>query len=120
MEAKELSRSIGLGVGMGKNSPLARTLDRLVRFRFARPSASAVGLDVYTEVPPLGAHQLAKVPQWSRDAHARLLDAHLEQFNGLSEHQAKIAAATARLDRVQHGNDRAPTASAVIQTSLGR
>jgi hypothetical protein len=120
MEAKELSRSIGLGVGMGKNSPLVRTLDRLVRFRFARPGPSEPGLDVYTEVAPLGAHELAKVPQWSRDAHARLLDAHLEQFNGLSEHQAKIAAATARLDRVQHGHDRAPTASAVIQKSLGR
>ena len=50
----------------------------------------------------------------------RLLDAHLEQFNGLSEYQAKIAAATARLDRVQHGHDRAPTASTVIQKSLGR
>lgn len=44
----------------------------------------------------------------------------LEHFNEPSEHQAKIAAATARLDRVQHGNDRAPTASAVIQKSLGR
>ncbi len=120
VEASEFSRSIGLRSSVGKNSPLVRTLDRLVRFKFARPGASEHELDVFTEVPPLGVHQLAKVPQWSREAHTRLLDAHLEQFDGISEHQAKIAAATARLDRVQHGHDRAPIASAVIQKSLGR
>lgn len=120
IEASELSRSIGLGAGVGKTSPLLRTLDRLVHFKFAQPGASEHELDVYTEVPPLMAHQLGKVPQWTRDAHSRLLDAHLEQFDGLSEHQAKIAAATARLDRVQHGHDRTQSVSATTPRALGR
>lgn len=121
IEASELARTLGLGVGSGKHSPLAHTLDRLVRFRFAQWSGQERdNLDVYLEVPPLMAHQLAKVPQWTRDTHDRLLDAHLEQFSGISEHQAKIDAATARLDRAQFGRDQAPTAAKVVGRSLGR
>ena len=101
--------------------PLAYTLGRLVRFRFARPvGQQRDNLDVFVEVAPLMAHQLAKVPQWTRNAHDRLLDAHLEQFDGVSEHQAKIDAATARLDRAQFGHDQAPTAAPVLRKSLER
>lgn len=119
--ASELSRSLGLGAGTGNNSRIASTLDRLVRFGFAQPTGAGHDhLDVYLEVPPLQARHLAKVPQWSRDAHDRLLGAHLEGFEGVSEHQAKIAAATARLDRVQHATGRTPAASFGSNGALGR
>lgn len=121
VEASELSRSLGLGAGTGKNSRIASTMDRLVRFGFAQPHGPGRDhLDVYLEVPPLQARHLAKVPQWSRDAHDRLLGAHLEGFEGVSEHQAKIAAATARLDRVQHFSGRPPAASVGSHGALGR
>ena len=121
IEASELGRSLGLSPSMAKHSPLAYTLGRLVRFRFARPvGQQRDNLDVFVEVAPLMAHQLAKVPQWTRNAHDRLLDAHLAQFDGVSEHQAKIDAATARLDRAQFGHDQAPTAAPVLRKSLER
>ena len=79
IEASELGRSLGLSPSMAKHSPLAYTLGRLVRFRFARPvGQQRDNLDVFVEVAPLMAHQLAKVPQWTRNAHDRLLDAHLD------------------------------------------
>jgi hypothetical protein len=78
-------------------------MDRLVRYRLARPAATGVGLEVFRQVAPLAPRQLERVPQWTRDTHERLFGAHLEQFDDAASHRANVASITARLDRIQHG-----------------
>jgi hypothetical protein len=102
VHARELSRSLGLGAGDGENGRLTRTLQRLVDFGFARPAATGAGLDVYHKVPPLQPRRLERLPQWTRDAHERLLATHLEQMTSES-HQTIGAPIAARLDRIQDG-----------------
>lgn len=103
IDASDLSRSLGLGRGVGDKSRLASTLDRLARFGLARPAPDGAGLDVYRQVPPLSPRQLAQVPEWTRVAHDRLFDAHLDQIDDRARHQANVASITARLNRLQQG-----------------
>lgn len=118
--ASDLSQSIGLGVGAGKRSRLVNTLNRLVQYGLARPPVDGAGLDVYRQVAPLSPRQLARVPQWSRDAHERLFGAHLAQFDDVTRHQANVASTTARLDRIQHGTGRPASAIASDDQALQR
>lgn len=101
--ASDLSRSLGLGAGVGERSRLANTLNRLVQYRLARPSPDGAGLDVYQQVAPLSSRQLARVPEWTHDAHERLFGTHIEQIHDLAQHQTSVASMGARLDRLQHG-----------------
>ncbi len=118
--ASELSHSLGLGVGVGEQSRFVNTLNRLVQFRLARPAPDGVGLEVFSQVSPLAPHQLERAPQWTRDAHERLLDAHLEQFDDLAQHQANVASITARLDRIQNGTSRSTNGVATHGQALER
>ena len=102
IDASELSRSMGLGAGVGERSRLASTLERLVAFDLARPAHDRAGLDVYRQVPPLTQRQLARLPEWTRAAEERLLGAHLTQVDGSTRHHANVVSITARLDRIQH------------------
>jgi hypothetical protein len=102
LEASELSRSLGLGVGAGDRSRLMSTLQRVVQFGLARPSTDGAGFDVYHQVAPLTPRQLERVPAWTRDAHDRLFGAHLERFDDVTRHRTNVASITARLDRIQH------------------
>ncbi|MCB0951179.1 MAG: hypothetical protein KDB13_00310 [Microthrixaceae bacterium] len=106
IEATELSRSLGLGLGVGDRSRLMSTMNRLVQYRLARPVPDGAGLEVFRQVSPLTPHQLGRVPQWTRDTHERLLGTHLEQFEDIAQHQANVASITARLDRIQNGTSR--------------
>lgn len=74
---EELAGQLGLGKGTGKNSPIRHTIERVVRFRFAAMPSPAE-LHVYTEVPPVPARQLERLPGWCRDQHERLLGQHLD------------------------------------------
>ena len=105
IDAGELSRSLGLGAGAGERSRLAATLERLVNFGLARPASDGAGLDVYRQVPPLTQRQLARLPEWTRDAEDRLLGAHLTQVDDSTRHHANVVSITARLDRLQHRAD---------------
>src|SRR5437764_3571118 len=53
-----LAAELGLGKGTSRNSPIWRTIDRLVRFGFATLREPAE-LRIYTEVPPLAPRHLA-------------------------------------------------------------
>ena len=106
IEATDLSRSLGLGLGVGDRSRLMSTMNRLVQYRLARPVPDGAGLEVFRQVSPLTPRQLERVPQWTRDTHERLLDSHLEQFDDIAQHQANVASITARLDRIQSGTGR--------------
>lgn len=101
IEHGELARSLGLGAGTGPNSRLAATLDRLVRFGMARRDEGDGGLDVHLQVAPLQPRQLERLPEWTRATHDRLFSAHIEGFDSLAQHQAKVASITARLDQLQ-------------------
>ena len=102
IDAAELSRSLGLGAGVGVRSRLASTLDRLVNFGLARPAPDSAGLEVYRQVPPLTQRQLVRLPEWTRGAEERLLGAHLTQVDDSTRHRTNVVSITARLDRLQH------------------
>jgi hypothetical protein len=93
----------------------------LDQFRLVgRSSPAGDSFDVFVEVPPLTRAQLARVPEWTRTTHERLFGAHLDGLTGHSERQAKIAAITARLDRLQQSSGRGAQRSTGIDRSLGR
>lgn len=56
----DLSRSLGLGAGIGRNSIMARTLNRLVHFGVARWMGQD-GLAVRRALAPVPARQLARL-----------------------------------------------------------
>lgn len=53
IQATELSRSLGLGRGVGERSRLMSTMNRLVQYRLARPAPDGAGLEVFRQVSPL-------------------------------------------------------------------
>jgi hypothetical protein len=118
--ASELSRSLGLGAGVGERSLLMRSMDRLVRYRLARPATTGVGLEVFRQVAPLAPRQLDRAPSWTRDTHERLFSTHLERVDDLASHRAKVASVTARLDRIQHGTRQSATGVSPDGHALGR
>ncbi|SRR6266851_4162951 len=73
----QLAGQLGLGRGTGRNSPVWHTIERVVRFRFAAMPTPGE-LHVYTEVPPVPARQLERLPGWCQSEHERLLGAHLD------------------------------------------
>ena len=97
----ELSRTLGLGAGAGANSRLMHSIDRLVRYRLATWHEHGQSLDVYRQAPGLSPHHLERLPEWTRQAHERLLGAHLQHVVEHDETAPKVAAITARLDRLQ-------------------
>jgi hypothetical protein len=77
----DTSRSLGLGArpdaeDVGRNSPLRRTMDRLVRFKMAAWRGDD-RLAVHTKVPALERHRIARLPETVQTAHHRLLTDHL-------------------------------------------
>ncbi|HVM52042.1 MAG TPA: hypothetical protein VM262_02485 [Acidimicrobiales bacterium] len=76
-----LSRSLGLGVradadDVGRNAPLPRTMDRLVRFRMAAWLGDD-RLGIHPKVPALERHRAARLPEPVQAVHQRLLTDHL-------------------------------------------
>jgi len=120
IDASELSQSLGLGARTSEHSRLVATLQRLVRFGFAAPTADGAGLDVYRQVAPLGPRRLARLPERTRDTHERLFGAHLEHVDDRARQQASVASITARLDRLQHGAGHAPKGPTPPGHLLGR
>lgn len=82
----DLAAQLGLGKGRGRHSPIAKTLDRIVRFRFAGWAGPGV-IDVYTEVPPLRSGDLKRVPGWTAARHDELLTSHLDELRSRTGQQ---------------------------------
>lgn len=105
ISSHDFARSLGLGGGSGSASRLQRSLDRTVRFGLAHWVEPGRALRVYTEVPPLGRYRLAKLPDWTRQAHDRLLGDHVDHLiattGGHQQHQQHTPTITERLDRLQ-------------------
>lgn len=87
----ELAASIGLGRATGRHGPLWRTLDRLVRFRFADMPVPGE-FDVFTELPPVHERLLERLPAWNRRHHDQLLGAHLDHLATPGQRHSDLAA----------------------------
>jgi hypothetical protein len=122
VRASDLGRSIGLGAGTAKTSRVAVTLKRLAQFGLIRPAGppDERHFEVFVEVAPLTPRQLARLPEWTRATHDRLLGAHLDGLASTTEHQARIAGITARLDRLQQPAGQSVGTAAGVQRALGR
>ena len=115
---EELARSLGLGAGTGANSRLVHAIDRTVRFGFATWHEEGRALDVRLKAPGLDQRRPQRLPEWTRQAHQRLLDAHVRQVAGLADTGPKVAAMTARLDRLQRPRTiQAATPSAPVRAT---
>jgi hypothetical protein len=99
--ATELAQMVGLGIPTGSTKRLERALDRVVMFQFARWAVPGQALEVYSEVPPVRGRLLTRLPEWSRNAHDRLLSAHIEGLVHGGVRDPEVRAITARLDRLQ-------------------
>jgi hypothetical protein len=104
----ELGQSLGLGLSVARSGRTWRTIERLVGFGMAHwlPGDE---LGVRTEVPPLNPRQLARLPEWTRRVHHRLLGTHLDRLALAHTHRTlgpdrslDTARVTARLDHLQH------------------
>jgi hypothetical protein len=105
---RELGQSLGLGASLARSGRTWKTIERLVGFGMAHwlPGHE---LGVRTEVAPLSARQLARVPEWSRRVDGRLLGTHLDRLAlGHTDRtldpdrSLDTARITARLDHLQH------------------
>lgn len=94
IDTGELSRSMGLGAGVGERSRLASTLERLVTFDHARPTPHGAGLDVAARFPPLPPRHLARLTEWTRAAGAAPR-AHLTQVDDSVHHRANVVSISA-------------------------
>lgn len=112
IDVAELGAQLGLGHGDSRHSPIGRTVERIVRFRFASWSGPGV-LDVFSEAPPLSHRHLDRVPQWCVERHEHLLSAHLEglgrQAGGATPAVTPFRGGT-EADRMSHQLDQLATA----------
>ncbi|MGI8756907.1 MAG: hypothetical protein ACR2MB_13830 [Acidimicrobiales bacterium] len=116
----EFGRSLGVGPGKGTRSVLSHTLDRVVRFGFARWHGFEPSLDVAVHVPVLKAHHVERLPQVTQQAHERLLGVAVQQLADTHETAPKVAAITARLDRLEGRPSVRPERSIAPTQALGR
>ena len=99
----DLSRSLGLGVrpeadDVGRNSPLRRTMERLVHFRMAS-WRDEDRLGIHPKVPALERHRLARLPETVLASHHRLVKEHLDGLVARAEgRQVEPASIGSRVD----------------------
>lgn len=114
LSTADLAAELGLGRGVGPNSPLWHTIGRLEHFRLARHDPHGTAIEVFTRVPPVTPARLRRLPQWVRGRHDRLYGAQLEAVRRHSDDDPPLQARMAeRLDKVA----RNPTPN---KASLGR
>jgi hypothetical protein len=71
----DLAHELGLGGGTGRNSPMVRTLARLVVFQLASIDESSDALAVLRAVPPLARRHLLRLPGHLVERHQTELEA---------------------------------------------
>jgi hypothetical protein len=108
VDLRELGLSLGLGPSLARSGRTWRTIERLVGFGMAHwlPGDE---LGVRTEVAPLSGRRLARLPEWTRQVHDRLLGMHFDRL-ALAHTDRTLgpdrfldtARVTARLDHLQH------------------
>jgi hypothetical protein len=74
LDLAECARCLGLGDRGGRHSPFRRALLRLTQFELAQRRGPQT-LAVRRRLPPLSAHQAARLPDCLRESHAALREA---------------------------------------------
>jgi hypothetical protein len=116
LPADALARTLGLGPSAGAHGRFNRALDRLAQFHLAEWLEPESAIAVYSEVAPFSDRRLARVPEWTRDAHERLLGAHLDRIATVKDYGSQVTEITARLDRFER-----PTSNSLPPSkALGR
>ena len=82
----ELSRDLGIA-GVGPNSHVRRSIDRLIRFGFGAWESPSV-LDIYDACAPLACHHLTRATEALRIDHHRLVESHRRSYAPLT-HQLR-------------------------------
>ena len=75
----ETSRCLGLGERAGANSPIARSLGRLVQFDLATPAGADGGLAVRRSVPPINRRHVRRLPVSLQADHEAWVQARLTE-----------------------------------------
>lgn len=75
VDLADTARALGLGEGVGKNSMVWRTIDRLTTFHLAQTFGDHQ-LAVRTHLPPLTQRQLTRLPRSVQLAHERFIAEH--------------------------------------------
>lgn len=65
----DTARAIGLSPGLSRNAPISKTIERACMFGLMRRDGPE-GLEVRTQLPPLNARQLRRLPLAVRNSHA--------------------------------------------------
>jgi hypothetical protein len=78
LDLAETSRCLGLGEREGRNSPVARSLARLVQFDLATADGDAA-LAVRRLVPPINRRHVRRLPASLQGEHDALVAAHLAE-----------------------------------------
>ena len=78
LELAETSRCLGLGERSGRNSPLARSLGRIVQFDLAAEEAEG-GLAVRRHLPPINRRHIRRLPPSVQEEHDAWVTAHLTE-----------------------------------------
>jgi hypothetical protein len=102
VDLRQLGQCLGLGPSVARSERTWRTIERLVGFGMAHwlPGDE---LGVRIEVAPLSSRQFARVPEWTRQVHDRLLGTHLDRLPlAHTDRTLDPACVTARLDHLQH------------------
>ena len=112
LDLAETSRCLGLGERDGRNSPIARSLGRLVQFNLAADDSDGV-LGVRRHVPPINLRHVRRLPvslQGEHDAWvgARLADAPLAPAR---QNARRAAAVLCGLGESPHDVERALSAA---------
>jgi hypothetical protein len=78
LDLAETSRCLGLGERQGRNSPLARSLGRIVQFDLATEQGDGV-LAVRRYVPPVNRRHIRRLPPSMQDEHDAWVRSHLAE-----------------------------------------
>ena len=78
LELAETSRCLGLGERPGRNSPMARSLSRIVQFDLAAEQGDGV-LAVRRRVPPVNRRHIRRLPPSMQDEHDAWVRSHLTE-----------------------------------------
>lgn len=78
LDLAETSRCLGLGERQGRNSPIARSLGRIVQFDLATEQGDGV-LAVRRYVPPVNRRHIRRLPPSMQDEHDAWVRSHLAE-----------------------------------------
>jgi hypothetical protein len=78
LDLAETSRCLGLGERQGRNSPMARSLGRIVQFDLATEQGDGV-LAVRRFVPPINRRHIRRLPPSMQDEHDAWVRSHLAE-----------------------------------------